>query len=64
MGMAKTLRLLFSKFCKRIGIKNKDKSNCSLNNKQSVYDEVLNLKPGEPVEVKSEVEIRATLDEK
>ena len=30
---------------------------------QSTYDEVLNLPPGELVEVKSEEEIRATLDE-
>lgn len=63
-GLVKTSQLFFLKFCKRIGIKNNDKSKCSSVNEQPVYEEVLNLKPGELVEVKSEAEIMATLDEK
>jgi len=57
-GVAGTLGLTFSKALKSIGINKK-----AIPRPVPADEEVLNLKPGELVEVKSEEEILATLDE-
>jgi len=54
---------VLAKALKRIGVKKKDSPSRERGETQSSYDEVLNLQLGELVEVKSEEEILATLDE-
>ena len=63
-GFWKTLKFTFSKFLKFAGIQQKRRHGNAAGNQQFEYQEVLNLKPGELVEVKPEQEIIATLDEK
>jgi len=61
-GLLWTLELILSKTMKPIRTKKNDNTSSLEKKKQRPYDEVLNLKPGELVEVKSEREILATLD--
>lgn len=60
-GPSAVLKLTLSKARKLIGVRRKKKLSC-LAEEQPIFEEVLNLKPGEIVEVKSEEEILATLD--
>lgn len=53
-----------SKVLKLICVGKKDKPCSQVGKGEPAYEERLGLKPGELVEVKSESEIRATLDEK
>ena len=62
-GLLKTSKFVLAKALKRIGVKKKDNPSRERGETQSSYDEVLNLQLGELVEVKSEEEILATLDE-
>ena len=61
-GLLWTLELILSKAMSPIRTKKKENPGYLEKTKKSQYDEVLNLKPGELVEVKSEREILATLD--
>lgn len=61
-GLLWTLELILSKAMSPIRTKKKDNPGYLEKIKQSPYDEVLNPKLGELVEVKSEREILATLD--
>ena len=60
-GLLKTLELAMSKVLVSIGLKKKIEYRFRRGKGQAEYKEVLNLKPGELVEVKSEQEIWATL---
>ena len=62
-GLLKTLKLTLSKTLKFIGLEKKAKPSLARKKEQALYNEVLNLEPGELVEVKSEEEILAMLDE-
>lgn len=62
-GLLKTLALTLSKVLKFVGVEKNNKPNCIGEKGQSLYGQILNLKPGELVEVKSEEEILVTLDE-
>jgi hypothetical protein len=57
------LAFALSKVLRYIGIRKKGNSTSLRKEEQTSHDEVLNLKPGELVEVKSEEEILATLDQ-
>ena len=61
-GLSWTLELLLSKVVKPIQTKKRVNIGYSEKIKQGLYDEVLDLKLGELVEVKSEREILVTLD--
>ena len=61
-GPVKTLELTWFKAIKLIGINIKDNPPYPPRTDFRPYEEVLNLKPGELAEVKSEAEIYATLD--
>jgi hypothetical protein len=61
-GFIHTLKYTGSKILKFVGIKGKCDVMNSTDGTHTGYVEVLNLKPGELVEVKSEQEIAATLD--
>lgn len=61
-GLLWTLERVLSKAMKPIRTKKKDNPGYLEEKKERPYDKVLNLKPGELVEVKSEREILATLD--
>jgi len=61
-GIMSTLELAFFKAIKAVGMHEKAASMLAKKKKELAYDEVLYLKPGELVEVKSEQEIRATLN--
>ena len=61
-GLSWTLELILSKAMSPIRTKKKDNPGYLEKIKQNPYDEIVNLKPGELVEVKAEREILATLD--
>ena len=63
-GLRSAFKLTLSKVRRVIGIKRKSGSNVMGQKEQPTYEEVLNLEPGELVEVKSEEEILATLNKK
>lgn len=62
-GLRKAFELTLSKALRVVGVKKRNKLSVIGQKEQSTYNELLNLKPGELVEVKSEEEILATLDE-
>ena len=61
-GVLGTMKLVFSKLAKLFGAAG-ERRRVSIKDKGQ-YDEVLNLRPGELVEVKGEQEVLTTLDEK
>lgn len=63
-GLRRALELTVSKFMRVFGMKRKSRSSVIRQKEQSTHDEVLNLEPGELVEVKSEEEILVTLNQK
>jgi hypothetical protein len=62
-GLRKALQFMLSKLLRRIGLKKRSNPNRSTDKGPQPCDEILNLKPGELVQVKSEEEILTTLDE-
>ena len=63
-GLLQTLELTLHKTLQSVGIEKKGRPGCQVVKKDAQWDEVLDLRPGEWVEVKSEQEIMATLNEK
>ncbi len=63
-GVLGTLGFIFQKFCRKLGIAAGRPEGGDIETKPAGSEEVLNLQPGEWVEVKSEKDILATLDEK
>jgi hypothetical protein len=61
-GLAGTLKLVASKVSKIVGVSEHRNLTSAADGSVAEYEEVLNLKPGDWVEVKSEDEIYATLD--
>ncbi len=63
-GLHRAFGLTVSKAMRVFGMKRRNKSSVIGQKGQSTHDEVLNLEPGELVEVKSEEEILVTLNRK
>jgi len=63
-GLRRAFGLTVSKARRVFNMKGKNKSSVIGQKEPSTYDEVLNLEPGELVEVKSEEEILVTLNQK
>lgn len=61
-GFSWTLRIVLSKIMKPVRKETKDSQGCQEGQEQPPCEDVLNLQPGETVEVKPEREILATLD--
>ena len=62
-GLWGTFNFVLFKIAKRFAPPNRNQRTLSKRNNLSLEEEVLNLRPGELVEVKSEKEILATLDQ-
>jgi hypothetical protein len=63
-GLLGMIRLIVSKLLAVFGLSKKSEAGGTYKSENLLVEEVLNLKPGEWVEVKSEQEILATLDQK